>query len=111
METAKPKVLKTQSNMVMSIGFSLFVCGLAAANLALDFDFIERGIASGLPKSYEWVAGSNHHHLHCVDCGSTVQLDEGIVSEFSAAVLERHGFESDATHMVLNGVCASCRDE
>ena len=45
------------SNMVMSIGFSLFVCGLAAANLALDFDFIERGIASGLPKNYEWVAG------------------------------------------------------
>ncbi len=44
-------------NMVLSIGFSLFVCGLAAANLALDFDFIERGIASGLPKNYEWVAG------------------------------------------------------
>ena len=31
----------------VSIGFSLFVCGLAAANLALDFDFIERGIKSG----------------------------------------------------------------
>jgi uncharacterized YccA/Bax inhibitor family protein len=45
------------SNMVLSIGFSLFVCGLAAANLALDFDFIERGIKSGLPKDYEWVAG------------------------------------------------------
>ena len=45
------------SNMLMSIGFSLFVCGLAAANLALDFDFIERGIKSGLPQSYEWVAG------------------------------------------------------
>ena len=45
------------SNMLMSIGFSLFVCGLAAMNLALDFDFIERGIASGLPKNYEWVAG------------------------------------------------------
>jgi uncharacterized YccA/Bax inhibitor family protein len=42
-------------NMAMSIAFSLFVCGLAAANLALDFDFIERGINSGLPKSYEWV--------------------------------------------------------
>ena len=45
------------SNMLMSIGFSLFVCGLAAANLALDFDFIERGIKAGLPQSYEWVAG------------------------------------------------------
>ncbi len=42
-------------NMLLSIGFSLFVCGLAAANLALDFDFIERGVNSGLPKSYEWV--------------------------------------------------------
>lgn len=43
------------SNMLLSIGFSLFVCGLAAANLALDFDFIERGTNSGLPKEYEWV--------------------------------------------------------
>jgi uncharacterized YccA/Bax inhibitor family protein len=43
-------------NMVLSIGFSLFVCGLAAAMLALDFDFIERGIKSGLPANYEWVA-------------------------------------------------------
>lgn len=43
------------SNMLMSVGFSLFVCGLAAANLALDFDFIERGVNSGLPKAYEWV--------------------------------------------------------
>jgi uncharacterized YccA/Bax inhibitor family protein len=43
-------------NMALSIGFSLFVCGLAAAMLALDFDFIERGIQTGLPKNYEWVA-------------------------------------------------------
>jgi uncharacterized YccA/Bax inhibitor family protein len=43
-------------NMALSIAFSLFVCGLAAAMLALDFDFIERGIQSGLPKNYEWVA-------------------------------------------------------
>ena len=43
------------SNMLMSIGFSLFVCGLAAANLALDFDFIEKGANAGLPKAYEWV--------------------------------------------------------
>jgi uncharacterized YccA/Bax inhibitor family protein len=43
-------------NMAMSIGFSVLVCGLAAANLALDFDFIERGTAAGLSKDYEWVA-------------------------------------------------------
>ena len=36
--------------------FSVFVCGLAAFNLALDFDFIERGSREGMAKDYEWVA-------------------------------------------------------
>ena len=43
-------------NMAMSIAFSVFVCGLAAANLALDFDFIERATNAAMPKDYEWVA-------------------------------------------------------
>lgn len=43
-------------NMALSIAFSVFVCGLAAMNLALDFDFIERATQSGMPKAYEWVA-------------------------------------------------------
>ncbi len=44
------------SNSPMSIGFSFLVAGLAAFNLALDFDFIEKGSAQGLPKQMEWVA-------------------------------------------------------
>lgn len=39
----------------LSIGFSFFVAGLAAFNLALDFDFIEKGTEQGLPKQMEWV--------------------------------------------------------
>ena len=38
------------------IGFSIFVCVLAAMNLALDFDFIDRGTRAGLSKDYEWYA-------------------------------------------------------
>lgn len=38
----------------ISIGFSLLVVGLAAFNLLLDFDFIERGVQSGAPKAMEW---------------------------------------------------------
>ena len=34
--------------------FSLFVVGLAALNLILDFDFIEQGVAAGAPKYMEW---------------------------------------------------------
>jgi uncharacterized YccA/Bax inhibitor family protein len=38
----------------IGIGFSLFVVGVAAFNLLLDFDQIERGAASGAPKYMEW---------------------------------------------------------
>ena len=38
----------------MGILFSVFVAGLAAMNLALDFDMIEKGVANKLPAHMEW---------------------------------------------------------
>lgn len=38
----------------VGIGFSLFVCGIAALNLVMDFDFIEQGARLGAPKYMEW---------------------------------------------------------
>jgi uncharacterized YccA/Bax inhibitor family protein len=38
----------------IGIGFSVFVVVLAALNLVLDFDFIERGAERGAPKYMEW---------------------------------------------------------
>ena len=38
----------------LGIGFSLFVVGLAAFNLLLDFDLIDRLTANGAPKHMEW---------------------------------------------------------
>jgi uncharacterized YccA/Bax inhibitor family protein len=39
---------------MIGIGFSIFVVVIAALNLVLDFDFIERGAALGAPKYMEW---------------------------------------------------------
>jgi uncharacterized YccA/Bax inhibitor family protein len=47
-----------QSTSLLSIGFSVFAAGLAAMNLAIDFDFIERGAKQGLPKGMEWFAAT-----------------------------------------------------
>ncbi len=38
----------------IGIGFSLIVVGVAALNLVLDFDFIDRGVQYGAPKYMEW---------------------------------------------------------
>lgn len=42
-----------ESGMI-GIGFSLFVVAIAALNLVLDFDYIERGAQVGLSKNMEW---------------------------------------------------------
>lgn len=44
-------------NSLLSIGFSLFVIALAAFNLLLDFDSIEKGVEQGAPKYMEWYCG------------------------------------------------------
>ena len=40
--------------MLFRSGFSLFVVGIAALNLVLDFDFIEEGSEKNAPKYMEW---------------------------------------------------------
>ena len=39
----------------LAIGFSVFVCGVAAFNLIIDLDFIEQASARFFPKEYEWM--------------------------------------------------------
>jgi uncharacterized YccA/Bax inhibitor family protein len=49
-----PSFLSSPS--LLGIGLSVVIAGVAALNLALDFDFIERGSQQGLDKSFEWYA-------------------------------------------------------
>ena len=51
-----PKQKQFSQAPAMSIGFSVLVAGLAAMNLALDFDFIDKAEAAGAPKHMEWFA-------------------------------------------------------
>jgi uncharacterized YccA/Bax inhibitor family protein len=48
--------LGANDTSAFSIGFSLFVAALAAFNLALNFDFIDKATKAGMPKQMEWVA-------------------------------------------------------
>jgi len=41
-------------NGLLAIGFSVFVVIIAALNLVMDFDFIEKGAEYGAPKYMEW---------------------------------------------------------
>ena len=41
-------------NGLLGIGISVVIVAVAALNLIIDFDFIERGAQNLIPKSYEW---------------------------------------------------------
>ncbi len=45
------------SGGLLGIGISLVIIVIASLNLILDFDFIEKGAATGLPRYFEWYAG------------------------------------------------------
>ncbi len=50
-----PVTAKLRMGIVAATGgICLFVVAIAALNLVLDFDFIERGAAAGAPKYMEW---------------------------------------------------------
>jgi uncharacterized YccA/Bax inhibitor family protein len=49
-----PLLTSVQGSGTIGILFSLFVVAVAALNLVLDFDFIERGVNYGAPKYMEW---------------------------------------------------------
>ncbi|MGF7229791.1 Bax inhibitor-1/YccA family membrane protein, partial [Arachidicoccus sp.] len=42
------------SGSPLSIGISIFIVAIAALNLILDFDMIEKGAQMGAPKYMEW---------------------------------------------------------
>jgi len=44
-------------NGPLGIGISVFITGIAAFNLLLDFDLMEKAVAAKAPKYYEWYAG------------------------------------------------------
>ena len=45
------------SNGPIGIAFSVFVVVIAALNLVLDFDSIQRGVRNGAPRKYGWLGG------------------------------------------------------
>ena len=45
------------SNGPWWIGIGVFITGIAAFNLLLDFDLMERAVAAKAPKYYEWYVG------------------------------------------------------
>jgi len=51
----------------------------------------------------------HHHHLKCLRCGKTVDLDEDVFTSVQKSVMKKYGFQADFRHLIVNGLCNKCR--
>jgi Fur family ferric uptake transcriptional regulator len=59
---------------------------------------------------YRRCSEHHHHHLVCRACGTTVEVQGGLVEKWTAEIATAHGF-SDVSHTVeIFGLCAECAD-
>lgn len=58
---------------------------------------------------YEIPKGEPHHHLICRVCGGEQEIGHAAVEAMIARVREQYRFQIDVDHLVLYGLCESCR--
>jgi Fe2+ or Zn2+ uptake regulation protein len=60
--------------------------------------------------TYEWIDHSEpHSHLTCVQCGTEVSLDPGLLGGFERQIEDATDFEVHLDHVAMTGLCAACR--
>lgn len=51
----------------------------------------------------------HHHHLSCVSCGATVEVEAPGAEAWVTAVAKRHGYRIEGHTLEVTGTCRSCR--
>jgi Fur family ferric uptake transcriptional regulator len=54
------------------------------------------------------LAGAEHEHLVCQDCGAVIEVDAHEFDVLRVAIAERFGFVLDTRHFVSQGWCRDC---
>ncbi len=58
---------------------------------------------------YHHAEEGHHHHLVCTRCGKTIECAEGLFHPVEQSLARHYGFAADFKHVVINGLCDSCR--
>lgn len=59
---------------------------------------------------YTIAGDSVHHHLVCQSCGAVLTIDAGELAPLLEHIRLRYGFDVQADHLSLPGLCKNCAD-
>ncbi len=57
---------------------------------------------------YELLGKHHHHHLICLNCGRTTEIDDAYVSPLRGALAADFDFQARIDHMAIYGLCSAC---
>lgn len=75
-----------------------------------DSDCVFKSESTTSGTIYHHAEEGHHHHLVCRKCGKTVECEEDIFASVEKALQEKHGFQINFKHMVMNGLCEGCKN-
>ncbi len=95
-------------------------CSVGKATVYRNLDKLTAGglarkytLEDGSPACYQYIGSEEcreHFHLKCLRCGGVIHLECDYLGDLSSHLIEHHGFELDASKIVLYGICASCKE-
>jgi Fur family ferric uptake transcriptional regulator len=65
---------------------------------------------SGDRSIYHHAEKGHHHHLVCRKCGKTVECRENLFNPVELSLKKNYGFSVDFNHLVIDGLCDSCKN-
>jgi Fur family transcriptional regulator, ferric uptake regulator len=61
--------------------------------------------------TYHLASDAGHVHLVCQDCGKIDQASPEAIAPLTAALDDKHGFETNVSHLTVFGRCQDCRSK
>lgn len=60
--------------------------------------------------TYHSTTEHEHFHLVCRKCERVTSVDPGVADDFAARLREDYEFEPDLGHLVVFGICTTCKE-
>jgi Fur family ferric uptake transcriptional regulator len=61
--------------------------------------------------TYHLASDASHVHLVCQGCGKIGEADQETIAPLTRALDDKHGFETNVSHLTVFGRCAECRSK
>lgn len=57
---------------------------------------------------YQLIDDAPHHHLICLKCNQTIDIDDDLFDNLRDKIQEQYQFDARIDHMAIYGVCKDC---